>query len=131
MIILKKLFLLLIVLFTALSLSACTKNYTDINNQELETMLSNYDDYQFIDVRTSEEFYEARIPGFTNIDVYALEEDHSILLDTFNLDKDKPVVIMCNSGNRSITASNIFYDEGFLEVYNLKDGIQGWNGETE
>jgi rhodanese-related sulfurtransferase len=68
------------------------------------------------------------------IDFYNFENDLSYLQDyieLYELDKTKPVVIMCNSGNRSVDASNIFFEEGFTEVYNLTNGIQGWTGETE
>ena len=129
----KKVLLLTMILFSVLTLSACSKeqNFTNISNEELETMLLNKDEYQFIDVRTKTEYYEEHIPGFnTYIDYYILEDDYSII-DIYNLDKTKPVVIMCNSGNRSVDASNIFYEEGFTEVYNLEFGSQGWTGETE
>ena len=125
----KKIIVLLVALVLVFSMSACSTEYTNISNDELRDMLDDYDDYQFIDVRTSEEFYDEKIPGFNiNIDYYILEDDYS-LLD--NLDKDIPVVIMCNSGNRSVDASNIFADEGFVKVYNLKNGIEGWDGTTE
>ncbi len=124
----KKILTLIIAVLLVFTLSGCEKNYTDIDNEELKTMLASSDDYQFIDVRTSSEFYDSRISGFSNLDVYILGDDHS-LLDKY--DKTKPVVIMCNSGNRSVDAANIFYEEGFTEIYNLKDGIQGWDGETE
>lgn len=125
----KRMFLLLTALIVVLSLSACGPGYTNIGNEELVEMLASDVDYYFIDVRTYEEFTTERIPGFTkNIDFYILEEDYSLLED---LDTSRPVVIMCNSGNRSVSASNIFLKEGFTEVYNLEEGIQGWDGETE
>jgi len=124
----KKIIILLVALVLVFSMSACSTEYTNISNDELRDMLDDYSDYQFIDVRTSEEFYDEKIPGFNvNIDYYILEDDYSLLDD---LDRDIPVVIMCNSGNRSVDASNIFVDEGF-EVYNLKNGIEGWDGTTE
>ncbi len=125
----KKLILLVVVLLFVFTLSACSPKYINIDNSKLREMLASDVDYYFIDVRTSTEFYEERIPGFTlNVDYYLLDLDHSII---DNLDRTRPVVIMCNSGNRSVSASNIFIDEGFDEVYNLTDGIQGWDGETE
>ena len=126
----KKIVLLILGVVLMFGLSACGEpGYTNIDNDELREMLENEDDYQFVDVRTLEEFYDSRVPGFTiNIDFYQLEDKYSML---DNLDKDKPVVVMCNSGNRSVSASNIMLEEGFTEVYNLTDGIQGWDGETE
>jgi len=124
----KKITLVLVAFVLVLTMSACSKGFTEISNDELATMLESKTEYQFIDVRTSAEFYNEKIPGFnTNIDYYLLEDDYSLLSE---LDKDIPVVIMCNSGNRSVDASNIFVDEGFV-VYNLTHGIEGWTGATE
>ena len=124
----KKILLIVITLLFVLTLSACSKGYTDISNEELVVMLDSDVDYYFIDVRTLEEYYTERIPGFNiNYDFYIFDDDYSLLDE---LDTSRPVVIMCNSGNRSVDASNIFLEIGFTEVYNLKNGIEGWNGET-
>lgn len=126
----KKLFLLIAVIIGMFALSACgDPGYTNIDNEQLQEMLDNNPEYQFLDVRTSQEYYDEHVVGFTYlIDYYMLEDDYS-MLDI--LDKDVPVVIMCNSGNRSAEAAKILVDEGFTTVYNLTNGIQGWNGETE
>ena len=127
----KKLVLVVTTILAVFALSACNSDpgYTNISNDELREMFASDINYQYVDVRTSAEYYEAHIPEFTkNIDFYQLEDDYS-LLD--RLDKDRPVVIMCNSGNRSVSAAEIFVSEGFTEVYNLTNGIEGWDGETE
>lgn len=120
-----------IALFTAVfALSACNgdKGYTNISNDELREMFASDVNYYYIDVRTSTEYYDEHIEEFTmNIDYYHLEDDYTMLDD---LDRSRPVVIMCNSGNRSVSAAEIFVKEGFTEVYNLTKGIQGWDGET-
>ncbi len=112
----KKIMVIMTALLAVIGLSACSKDpgYTNISNDELREMFDSGDTYQYIDVRTSDEYYAAHIAQFTrNIDYYHLEDDYS-LLD--NLDKNIPVVIMCNSGNRSVSASEIFVDQGFVEV---------------
>lgn len=125
----KKVLVLIISLVFVFALASCSKGYTDISNDELEEMLLTPSEYQFVDVRTSAEFYDSKIPGFNiNKDFYIFENDYSIL---DNLDKSIPTVIMCNSGNRSVDASKIFVELGFVKVYNLKDGIEGWDGPTE
>ncbi len=124
----KKVVLVLIALVLVFALSACSKGYTNISNSELVEMLDSDVDYYFIDVRTLEEYYDERISGFNmNYDLYLFEDDYSLLE---SLDITRPVVLMCRSGNRSVEASNIFLDIGFTEVYNLKNGIKGWNGDT-
>lgn len=124
----KKLGLFMITLLIAVTLTACAPGYTNISNEELREMMDSDVDYYFIDVRTRAEYDAEHIPGFNLvIDQYILEDDQSILEE---LDTSRPVIIMCNSGNRSVDASNIFLNYGFTEVYNLTDGIQGWDGET-
>lgn len=124
----KKMLLVIAALLLVFTMSACSKGYTNISNEELVEMFESDTEYLFIDVRTREEFYNERIAGFNlNYDFYFFDEDRSLLSD---LDTSMPVVIMCNSGNRSVDASKIFLDLGFTEVYNLKDGIEGWDGET-
>lgn len=145
----KKLMSLLIVLVMALILSGCgakedttlcysneqlvedkcVEAFTNITNSELEAFLLNPDDYHFIDVRTAAEYNEEHVPGFEhNFDYYRFDVNHNLIT---GFSKDKPIVLMCNSGNRSVSASNIFFEEGYTEIYNLTNGIQGWTGETE
>ena len=124
----RKMLLIIAALLLVFTLSACSQGFTDISNEELIEMLESDTEYLFIDVRTREEYYNERIAGFNlNYDFYIFEDDYS-LLD--GLDTSMPVVIMCNSGNRSVDASNIFLEIGFTEVYNLKNGIEGWDGEV-
>ena len=124
----RKILIIIIASMFVITLSGCSKGYTNISNAELVEMMESDIDYYFIDVRTLSEYYDERIAGFDiNLDFYIFEDDYS-LLD--GLDTSRPVVIMCNSGNRSVDASNIFLEIGFTEVYNLKNGIQGWDGET-
>lgn len=128
----KKILGLLTVFIFILGLSGCKETeYVNISNDELKEFLKDEEDYLFIDVRTSSEYYGEYIPGFTyNIDYYLLDADeaHSDLKD---LDRSTPVVLMCNSGNRSVSAAQIFIDEGFETVYNLEGGISDWDGETK
>jgi len=76
-----------------------------------------------LDVRTPEEFNEARVPGSVNVDFYAA--DFASQLDT--LAKDVPYVVYCRSGNRSSQTMNIMRELGFLEVWDVDGGIISWN----
>lgn len=38
---------------------------------------------------------------------------------------NRPVVIICRSGNRSADAGRLLEQEGFSEVYNVSDGFEG------
>ncbi len=75
---------------------------------------------QFIDVREPWEYRQAHPPGVTLIPLRELPQRLE------ELDPERPVVIICNSGNRSQTAAGILGQNGFQKVYNVLDGIIGW-----
>jgi thioredoxin len=75
-----------------------------------------------LDVRTPHEFYSERISGAMLIPVQQLA-DRTGELDAY---KNKPILVYCRSGNRSIPASQILIRNGFKKVYNMKQGIGGW-----
>lgn len=123
----KKLTILLLAVLTVFTLSSCGEEetfYTNISNDELIEMLDSDTEYYFIDVRTLEEYNDKKIEGFNLLmDLYVIEKNDTMVT---NLDNTLPVVLMCNSGNRSVEAAQIFKEAGFTEIYNLTDGIQGW-----
>ena len=55
-------------------------------------------DYQVVDVRDASEFAEGRIPGAVNIPVAVFSSRSG------ELDKDRHIVVYCNSGGRSYNA---------------------------
>ena len=80
-------------------------------------------DEQLIDVRTPQEFEKYRIRSAKNINVGSRDFRREIE----KLDKNKPVLIYCLSGNRSKTALAIFREAGFKTVYELDRGINSWS----
>ena len=43
---------------------------------------------------------------------------------------EKPVILICRSGNRSRAAAQVLSREaGYVRVYNVSRGVQGWAGE--
>ncbi len=127
----------------ALVLAACSPQSTDnadaqsegeqtvkveiINDTPEEFEASMQGEYLLLDVRTQAEYDEGHINDPTLIPVTELESR----LDEISEYKDKPVLVYCRSGNRSVTASNILIDNGFSEVHNLLGGIGAWNAYKE
>ncbi|MBE5785679.1 MAG: CoA-disulfide reductase, partial [Clostridiales bacterium] len=70
-----------------------------------------------LDVRTEEEYDCGHINGFMNIPVDALRERIG------ELDKAKPVYVICQSGLRSYIACRILAGYGF-EAYNFAGGFR-------
>ncbi len=120
--------LLVLVLALSVLAAACS---SDTTTQSIE-LVSPADAAQVIaddpaglvvlDIRTPEEFNEARLADAIMVDFYA--DDFAAQLDT--LDKDVPYVLYCRTGNRSSDAVKTMKDLGFVEVYEIDGGIVNW-----
>ncbi|MBN1130065.1 MAG: hypothetical protein JXA71_13825 [Chitinispirillaceae bacterium] len=75
-----------------------------------------------LDVRTPHEFYQGYIPGAKLIPIYQLADR----LGEIAGQKNRPVLVYCRSGNRSIPASQILIRNGFRKVYNMRGGVLEW-----
>ena len=75
-----------------------------------------------LDVRTVEEFADAHIPGVRLIPVADLPDSVAALAPW----KNRPIIVTCRSGNRSLRASDILIANGFTDVTNMTEGIKGW-----
>ena len=80
------------------------------------------EEVQLIDVRTPEEFAAGHLEGAVNIDF--LSED--FLEKMAKLDKNKPLLLYCRSGNRSGKATLQLHEEGFRNITDMKGGYQAW-----
>lgn len=76
-----------------------------------------------LDVRTPEEYDDGHIEGAININLI----DPSFREDVEKLDKTKTYFVYCRSGNRSYTACKEMKRLGIDKVFNLEDGLLGWN----
>ena len=76
-----------------------------------------------LDTRTVEEFAHGHIDGFFNIPVDELRERLG------ELDKRKPVYVICQSGLRSYIACRILAGNGF-ECYNFSGGFRFYDAVT-
>jgi hydroxyacylglutathione hydrolase len=93
---------------------------SDITAEEL---LLHCDEVQLIDVRSEQEFTGelGHIPGAILISLNLLP------LRLKEISKDKPVVFICRSGNRSAHAAALAIKERYTHVFNLKGGMLRWN----
>jgi rhodanese-related sulfurtransferase len=119
----KKIFLLLVVIASAFSVSAQEKEtIVLLTPSDFKTEID-IDNVQLIDVRTPEEFKEGHIKGAINIDFYSEEFESE-----FNkLDKEQPVYLYCRSGYRSNESAIKLSKMGFKEIYDLEGGFLNYN----
>jgi rhodanese-related sulfurtransferase len=81
------------------------------------------DEIQLVDCREQDEWAAGRIEGAVFLPL------NSIMAGAgSDLDKDKPVVVVCRMGNRSELATMMFQARGF-QAYNLEGGMEAWEAE--
>ena len=83
------------------------------------------DGYIVADVREVDEYESGHIPDAINAPLSELE-----MGELGPLEEDEKYVIICRSGNRSATASDILADLGF-DVVNVSEGMSTWQGDVE
>jgi rhodanese-related sulfurtransferase len=85
-------------------------------------MLVNRQNAVMLDVRDTEEFKANSIANARNIPLAELEKR----LDEISKYRNKPVIAICATGNRSGRAVSILRKAGFEQPYNLAGGIAAW-----
>ena len=108
--------------------NACAQNTENSNADVKNLSASEFKDQitaagiQLIDIRTPDEYNQGHIDGATLINFYAPDFKEKMNM----LDKSKPVLIYCRSGNRSGKSVQILKDLGFQKIVNLRSGIIDW-----
>ncbi|MEW5831114.1 MAG: rhodanese-like domain-containing protein [Chloroflexota bacterium] len=77
-------------------------------------------DAYFLDVRTVEEWNEYHAPDTTLIPLDQLAARVS------ELPKDRQIVVVCRSGNRSQSGRDILLQAGFTDVTSMAGGLSTW-----
>jgi rhodanese-related sulfurtransferase len=76
-----------------------------------------------VDVREPHEHDSATLLGSTNIPM--ADVPHRLQ----EIDRNRPVVVICHSGIRSMKIANFLAHRGFEEIFNLTGGIVAWSAE--
>jgi rhodanese-related sulfurtransferase len=80
------------------------------------------DDLVLLDIRTPDEFNQAKIDGAVNIDYYAADFRDRLA----ELDREVTYVVYCRTGNRTETGVQIMQELGFTRIYEIDGGIARW-----
>lgn len=86
------------------------------------THMINREDALVIDVRDAAEYTKGHILGARSAPLADLERRLAELAKF----KARPVIVHCESGNRSTNAIGILRRNGFANVYNLAGGLAAW-----
>ena len=123
-------FALILIIF----LAGCYKDFSpqdsdfDISATEAHQMIKDNADNSYfvlIDVRSESEFSEKHIDNAVLIPNNSPDLGKALS----NLDKNKTYLLYCLVGGRSSSLLREMENMGFEKVYNLNDGILGWESE--
>lgn len=129
----QKLFIILSIIVSIMILVSCQNKQAStakveikqITVTELEEMLDEAQtDRLYIDVREIDEYAAGHIEEFINYPLSTLKETME------QLPKDKEIVIICRSGNRSMQAASMLIDAGFPVVTNVQGAMLEWKRDV-
>lgn len=95
-----------------------------IDVQELSRELDNRA-LVIIDVREPYEFAAGHVPSATNMPLGTLPTAAA------GLERDSKIVVICQSGHRSVTAAKRLLKAGFTDIRNVRGGTGAWQGKLE
>lgn len=98
----------------------------EITVQELKEKKESGDDFLLLDVREDFEYLISNLEGL-HVPMDQLENRIGELEEY----KDKEVIVMCRSGNRSAKVTSYLQSQGFEKATNLKGGIKKWAAEID
>lgn len=76
---------------------------------------------QIVDVREPDEWAQGHIPGAIHIPLGTLAARRR------ELDPARPVIAVCRSGNRSLTAVELLTRAGFTDARSMAGGMNVWS----
>lgn len=98
---------------------------------DLEEKLQEKEDLILLDVREPGEYDALHIEGSLNVPRGILESACDWDFDETEPElaggRDREIIVICRSGNRSVLAAQTMQRMGFKNVTSLKTGIRGWN----
>ncbi|MCX7553172.1 rhodanese-like domain-containing protein [Marinicella sp. S1101] len=73
------------------------------------------------DVRSADKIAEGTVDHAVRLDKSAIEAIEA-------MDKETPLVFVCQVGQSSMSAAEFFRKKGYTKVFNLSGGYNAWNG---
>lgn len=101
------------------------KGYASATPSEA-THLINRENAVVLDIREDNEFHSGHIINAVHMPLAYLK-DRKTELEKY---KNRPIIAVCRSGNRSGQACSLLKREGFENIYNLKGGIMAWQHDS-
>ncbi len=91
-----------------------------MKSMDTKELRERLDEVMLIDVRQRSEWDEGHIPGAIHF------EGGRVAWEELPFPHDKPLVIQCSSGNRSMSVSSVLRRRGYHNVIQIEGGIKQW-----
>ncbi|MBL7002417.1 MAG: rhodanese-like domain-containing protein [Gammaproteobacteria bacterium] len=109
----------------------CTKHINEIMPWDLEEKLASSQPPLIVDIREQNEYETMHIACSIFAPRGILESccdyDYDETIPELASARDKEIVLVCRSGNRTALAAYTMQLMGFTNVLSLKTGLKGWN----
>jgi rhodanese-related sulfurtransferase len=104
---------------------------TELFPWDVSEMLDSNAPPLILDIREPAEFNALHIAGSLHVPRGILESaceyDYEETIRDLVEARDRDVVVVCRSGNRSALAARTMQELGYRKVYSMKTGLRGWN----
>ena len=98
----------------------------EISAHDLNQRLADgQDQLQLIDVREDWEYEHCQIAHSIHVVLHSIPERLA------EFDRQKPLVLICHHGVRSLMACQYLEQQGFSNLYNLTGGIDAWSNDVD
>ncbi|GMR08192.1 MAG: rhodanese-like domain-containing protein [Gammaproteobacteria bacterium] len=112
-------------------INECRQGVDELFPWDLQEMLNSDNPPMLLDVREPYEFDAMHIEGSLNVPrgilEAACEYDYEETIAELVEARNRKIIILCRSGNRSILAACIMKQMGYTDAISLKTGLRGWN----
>ncbi len=117
--------------FNDLIANALTQGVKEIFPWDVEDFQQESSEVILLDIREPEEFEGAHIENSIHVPRGILEQacewNYAETIPELVNARDKPVLVICRSGNRSVLAGQTMMALGYKNITSLKTGVKGWN----
>ncbi len=113
------------VVFMEVQMESRSRGVEQISAQEVIHLIQKRPSLSILDVREDWELKFGSLPNSSPLTHELLDE----MLQKW--EKDKPLLVYCHFGVRSLDAASFLADQGFKNVSILKGGIDSWSNEID
>jgi rhodanese-related sulfurtransferase len=99
-------------------------NFESITPAQAQQLIQSGEKVTLLDVRTPDEYTQEHIEGSILIPLQTLDKNLGLIAG----EKSHKIIVYCRSGTRSVSASRLLADNGFIPL-NVKGGITEWKAQ--